>query len=107
MSCSAPDQNGVAVARDALAGPAVDDRTVIEGLVRSGGEPAAGAFVRLLDAGGEFTAEVVAGRDGQFRFYAAPGLWTVRALTPKARGARTVEVSAGRTRLDLDLGVLP
>ncbi len=36
------------------------------------GNPVAGAFVRLLDSTGEFTAEVVASPTGDFRFFAAP-----------------------------------
>ena len=46
----------------------------------------AGAFVRLLDATGEFTAEVVTSPAGDFRFYAAPGSWTVRALSRAGNG---------------------
>src|SRR5262249_53373511 len=45
--------------------------------------------------GGEFVAEVPLGSDGGFRFFAAPGTWTVRVLAP--RGARAEEtVSADR-----------
>ena len=40
---------------------------------RDGGEPVDGAYVRLLDATGEFTAEVPTSATGQFRFFAAPG----------------------------------
>jgi Protein of unknown function (DUF1416) len=50
---------------------------------------------------------VVAGPQGQFRFYAAPGSWTVRALAPGARGARTVEATDGRVEIDLDLAATP
>ena len=47
---------------------------MITGVVRdAGGEPVGGAYVRLLDATGEFTAEVVTSPAGQFRFFAAPG----------------------------------
>jgi hypothetical protein len=49
--------------------------------------------VRLLDAGGEFTAEVVSSSDGQFRFYAAPGEWTVRALHRSGNGEAKVTAS--------------
>jgi hypothetical protein len=42
--------------------------------------------VRLLDGTGEFTAEVVASPAGQFRFFAAPGTWTVRALSRAGNG---------------------
>ena len=39
-------------------------------------------YARLLDEGGEFVAEVPLGPDGGFRFFAAPGPWTVRVLAP-------------------------
>jgi len=54
--------------------------TVIQGTVTRGGEPEGGAYVRLLDSTGEFTAEVVTSATGAFRFFARPGSWTVRAL---------------------------
>ena len=44
--------------------------------------PVGGAYVRLLDSTGEFTAEVPTSATGQFRFFAAPGSWTLRALAP-------------------------
>ncbi|MGH3239948.1 MAG: DUF1416 domain-containing protein, partial [Spirillospora sp.] len=53
---------------------------VLSGKVTNGGEPVSGAFVRLLDSTGEFTAEVVTGDEGVFRFFAADGDWTVRVL---------------------------
>src|SRR5690606_40680347 len=43
-------------------------------------------YVRLLDGTGEFTAEVVSSEAGQFRFFAAPGTWTVRALSRAGTG---------------------
>lgn len=58
--------------------------SVIQGVVTKVGEPVAGAYVRLLDGNGEFTAEVPTSATGQFRFFAAPGTWTVRTLTPGA-----------------------
>jgi hypothetical protein len=54
--------------------------TVIEGIVQKDSAPVGGAFVRLLDGTGEFTAEVVTDDAGTFRFFAAPGEWTLRAL---------------------------
>ncbi|GAA2706900.1 MULTISPECIES: DUF1416 domain-containing protein [Streptomyces] len=65
--------------------------TTIQGSVTRDGEPVAG-YVRLLDATGEFTAEVPTSATGQFRFYAAEGTWTVRALVPGATAERTVVV---------------
>jgi hypothetical protein len=56
----------------------------------AGGEPVAGAFVRLLNSEGEFTAEVVSSPQGDFRFYAAPGDWTIRALHRSGNGTSTV-----------------
>ncbi|WP_424889786.1 DUF1416 domain-containing protein [Streptomyces sp. XH2] len=60
--------------------------TTIQGSVTRDGEPVTG-YVRLLDATGEFTAEVPTSATGQFRFYAAEGTWTVRALVPGATTA--------------------
>jgi Protein of unknown function (DUF1416) len=74
----------------------VAKETVIEGTVTKGSEPVAGAFVRLLDGSGEFTAEVVTSATGQFRFFAAPGSWTLRALAPGATGEVSVEAQLGQ-----------
>ena len=79
--CGAPDQ---AVALPP--GTDLTKETVLTGRVVAGGEPVGGALVRLLDGTGEFTAEVVASEAGQFRFFAAPGTWTVRALSRKGNG---------------------
>ena len=63
----------------------LEKETVITGRVVDGsGQSVGGAFVRLLDASDEFTAEVVASATGDFRFFAAPGTWTLRTLAPKA-----------------------
>ncbi|MFY1677631.1 MULTISPECIES: DUF1416 domain-containing protein [unclassified Streptomyces] len=68
--------------------------TTIQGHVTRDGEPVAG-YVRLLDATGEFTAEVPTSATGQFRFYAAEGTWTVRALVPGATADRKVVAEKG------------
>jgi hypothetical protein len=60
----------------------VAKESVIQGAVRREGQPVAGAYVRLLDSTGEFTAEVPTSATGQFRFFAAPGAWTLRTLAP-------------------------
>jgi hypothetical protein len=57
---------------------------VVQGVVVRDGEPVSNAYVRLLDRSGEFTAEVPTSATGQFRFFAAPGTWTVRTLAPKS-----------------------
>ncbi|KAA2260165.1 DUF1416 domain-containing protein [Solihabitans fulvus] len=67
--------------------------TVLIGKVYASGAPAAGAFVRLLDSSGEFTAEVVASPEGDFRFFAAPGDWTIRALHRAGNGETTVSAT--------------
>lgn len=79
--CGAPDQ---AVALPA--GTDLEKQTVLAGRVVAGDSPVGGAFVRLLDGTGEFTAEVVSSASGDFRFFAAPGTWTVRALSRSGNG---------------------
>ncbi|MGY1750678.1 MULTISPECIES: DUF1416 domain-containing protein [unclassified Modestobacter] len=87
--CGAPKQGG------ALAGIDLTTQTVIQGSVWHDGSPVAGAYVRLLDATGEFTAEVVTSPEGEFRFFAAPGTWTLRTLAPVGRAERTVDAEVG------------
>ncbi|MFD1859334.1 DUF1416 domain-containing protein [Aeromicrobium camelliae] len=67
-----------------LEGVDVANQAVIQGIVTRDDEPVGNAYVRLLDAGGEFTAEVPTSATGQFRFFAAPGSWTLRTLAPRA-----------------------
>ncbi|MFB9905064.1 DUF1416 domain-containing protein [Allokutzneria oryzae] len=80
-SCGAPAQTATLPAN-------VDPgkEVVLSGRVLSAGSPVGGAFVRLLDSSGEFTAEVVSSDGGDFRFFAAPGSWTVRALHRSGNG---------------------
>ena len=69
------------------AGVDLEKETVITGRVVDGsGQAVGGAFVRLLDSSDEFTAEVVASATGDFRFFAAPGSWTLRALSAQGNG---------------------
>jgi hypothetical protein len=58
----------------------LEKETVIYGVVSSGEAAVPGAYVRLLDGTGEFTAEVVTSATGDFRFFAAPGTWTLSAM---------------------------
>jgi hypothetical protein len=67
-----------------LDGVNVAKESVIQGVVTRGNEPVGNAYVRLLDRNGEFTAEVPTSATGHFRFFAAPGEWTLRTLAPKA-----------------------
>ena len=78
--------------------------TIIQGIVTRGGEPVGGAYVRLLDATGEFTAEVPTSATGNYRFFAAPGTWTLRALAPGGSADRTVVASLGNIA-DVDIAV--
>lgn len=70
-----------------LDGVDVDKESVIQGIVVRGSgddaEPVGNAYVRLLDRTGEFTAEVPTSATGHFRFFAAPGEWTLRTLAPQ------------------------
>ncbi len=72
--CGAPDQDTLP-ALEVSAGEAV-----VHGFVTRDGSPYGGAYVRLLDSTGEFTAEVQSSATGYFRFYAAAGDWTLRTL---------------------------
>ncbi|GAA4738239.1 DUF1416 domain-containing protein [Gordonia alkaliphila] len=88
--CAAPKQG-----QNIPAGVDVEKETVLTGqVVDGGGTPVSGAFVRLLDSTGEFTAEVVASATGDFRFFAAPGTWTLRALSAQGNGDVTIAPDA-------------
>jgi len=78
-----------------LDGVDVAKEAIIQGQVVRGGEPVENAYVRLLDRTGEFTAEVPTSATGEFRFFAAPGTWTVRALVPGGSAERLVSAATG------------
>ena len=78
-----------------LEGVDVTKETIIQGTVTSDGTGLGGAYVRLLDGTGEFTAEVVTSDKGEFRFFAAPGDWTLRALSAKGNAETTVSAEPG------------
>ncbi|WP_433827499.1 DUF1416 domain-containing protein [Actinoplanes sp. CA-015351] len=98
-SCAAPDQStplpsSVDLTRE----------TVITGIVTNAeGDAVGGAYVRLLDASGEFTAEVVSSPEGVFRFFAAPGSWTVRALSRHGNGELAVDAGVGVNEISLNV----
>ena len=75
-SCGAP-AGGVTITKDKAGKEAI-----VEGRVLRGGDPVATGYARLLGTGDEFVAEVPLGDDGGFRFFAAPGDWTLRVLAP-------------------------
>ena len=63
--------------------PGVAERaTVVQGTVTAAGVAVARAYVRLVDADGEFVAEMQTDPEGGFRFFAAPGEWALRVLSP-------------------------
>lgn len=74
---------GIDVAREAI----IQGQVLRAGDGEGDREPVSGAYVRLLDASGEFTAEVPTSATGHFRFFAGDGAWTLRALAPKAEVA--------------------
>lgn len=96
--CAAPDQ-----AAPIPSGVDLTKETVITGVVRAdgSGEAVAGGYVRLLDATGEFAAEVVSSPAGEFRFFAAPGKWTVRALSRQGNGDVAVTADRGVTKVNV------
>jgi hypothetical protein len=95
--CAAPDQSA-----PIPAGVNLEKETVITGIVRNAdGEAVGGAYVRLLDSTGEFTAEVVSSPEGVFRFFAAPGSWTLRALSRHGNGDLTLDATRGINEVGL------
>jgi Protein of unknown function (DUF1416) len=78
---------------------------VVQGVVTRDGEPVSTAYVRLLDASGEFTAETPVSATGQFRFFARPGTWTVRTLAPGAEPVDQQVVAATGEIAELKISV--
>jgi hypothetical protein len=72
-------------------------QAVVQGRVTQNGAAVPVGYARLLNNSGEFVAEVPLGEDGGFRFYAAPGSWTLRVLAPgNVRAERTVSADFGQ-----------
>jgi hypothetical protein len=90
--CGAP-AGGVPVA----AASNVGTQAVVEGRVVRDNIPLTTGYARLLGTGDEFVAEVPLGEDGGFRFFAAPGTWTLRVLAPGgARAEQSVSAETGK-----------
>jgi hypothetical protein len=88
--CGAPAGG---VAAPATAG----SQAVVEGKVTREGAAVSTGYARLLGTGEEFVAEVPLGADGGFRFFAAPGAWTLRVLAPGGvRAERPVQADYGQ-----------
>ena len=83
----------------------VGNQAVVQGQVTRGGTAVSPGYARLLNSGGDFVAEVPLGEDGGFRFFAAPGTWTVRVLAPGGLTAeRSVSADIGHlTKVDVTL----
>ena len=97
--CGAPQQT-----LDLPVGTNTEVQAILQGKVLAGADPVGGAFVRLLDGTGEFTAEVVSSPDGDFRFFAAPGTWTVRALSRSGSGTAEIAATTGVYSVDVLVG---
>ena len=87
------------------ASAATGTQAVVEGHVTREGAPVSTGYARLLGSGDEFVAEVPLGDDGGFRFFAAPGSWTLRVLAPGGlRAEQPVQADHGQvTKVDVTL----
>ena len=99
--CGAP-AGGVSVS--SVAG-SLGSQAVVEGRVTLQGPPVGTGYARLLGSGDEFVAEVPLGDDGGFRFFAAPGSWTLRVLAPGGlRAEQAVQADYGQvTKIEVAL----
>lgn len=89
--CGAP-AGGYTVSDDAGGREAI-----VEGRVTVGGKPASTGYARLRGTDDEFVAEVPLGEDGGFRFFAAPGEWTLVVLAPGGvRDERVIPAAVGQ-----------
>jgi hypothetical protein len=96
--CGAP-------AGGASASAKAGNQAVLEGKVVHQGAAVSTGYARLLGTGDEFVAEVPLGDDGGFRFFAAPGSWTLRVLAPGGlRAERSVHADYGQvTTVDVTI----
>src|SRR4051794_21441646 len=97
--CGAPAQTETPAEFD------TQGQVVVAGTVTGRDGPVAGAYVRLLNGDGDFAGEVQASAHGDFRFYAAPGTWIVRALHRSGNGEASVAATApGLHQVAISLG---
>ena len=88
-----------------LDGVDVAKEAIIQGQVVRGGEPVGTAYVRLLDKTGEFTAEVPSSESGHFLFFAVPGEWTLRSLSPQTDPVDTVVTAAKGVVAEVEVSI--
>lgn len=80
----------------------VTKQAVIQGVISNSAGPVSTGYARLNDKNGDFVAEVPLSASGEFRFFAAPGSWTVVSLIPG--GTTRTEVTAELGKIaDLDI----
>jgi Protein of unknown function (DUF1416) len=96
---------GAKVGGPSLEGVDVASQSIIQGVVVRDEQPVSNAYVRLLDRTGEFTAEVPTSATGQFRFFAAPGEWTLRTLAPQTEPVDQAVVAAHGSVADIRIAV--
>lgn len=82
----------------------VTKQAVIQGVINLANGSAATGYARLNDSNGDFVAEVPLSPRGEFRFFAAPGSWTVVALVPGGITRTDVTAELGKIS-DLDITV--
>lgn len=82
----------------------ISGQAVIQGVVNKAGAPATVGYTRLHDGNDEFVAEVPLSQRGEFRFFAAPGDWTVVTLVPGASQRTKVSAALGQIA-DLDISI--
>jgi hypothetical protein len=81
------------------------NQAVVQGRVTKDGSAVGTGYARLLNGDGEFVAEVPLGEDGGFRFFAAPGTWTLRVLAPGGvRAEQAVSAATGKV-VNLEVAV--
>lgn len=77
----------------------------LKGVVKRGGEPLAGCYVRLLGPTGDFVGEHRTRASGTFKFNLASGTWKLVWFMPGgARGERDIQIADG-DQVDLEVPV--
>jgi hypothetical protein len=106
MSADSVNTGGCGAPAGGVSAPATAGaQAVVEGKVIHQGTAVSTGYARLLGTGEEFVAEVPLGDDGGFRFFAAPGSWTLRVLAPGGlRAERSVQADYGQvTTVDVTI----